>query len=126
MRPCRDDTNTRRRSNIEIARTIFAAAIQRTDLDWPEAIYEAYDRFEVIHGSLETLADAKSKIEVEQQKLAKRREKASQGQMDQYYAAAATAEPPADQQTVEPTPDDPPVEQTTGAADANQDSNLKR
>lgn len=53
-------------------------AIQRSDLDWPEAIYEAFTQFENIHGTVETILLAARKIEKESEKLARRREKTAQ------------------------------------------------
>ncbi|WVQ65310.1 uncharacterized protein L199_003486 [Kwoniella botswanensis] len=55
----------------------FFKAIQRSDLDWPEAVYDALIQFEHVHGTLDSLLDARTKIEREQEKLSKRREKAA-------------------------------------------------
>ncbi|WVQ78414.1 hypothetical protein IAT38_000500 [Cryptococcus sp. DSM 104549] len=67
-----------RRGDEDSARELFTNAIHRSDLDWPEAVYEAFIQFETIHGTLETLSKTKKKIEVAQEKLAKRREKEAQ------------------------------------------------
>lgn len=85
--------NLSRRNKLDIVRSIFVNSIERTDLDWPEAVYEAFLRFETIHGSLQTLAQAMAKIDTEQQKLERRRQKASQEQMNQYYTQIATTAP---------------------------------
>lgn len=85
--------NLSRRNKLNIVRSIFVNSIERTDLDWPEAVYEAFLRFETIHGSLQTLAQAMAKIDTEQQKLERRRQKASQEQMNQYYTQIATTAP---------------------------------
>lgn len=74
-------------------------AIQRSDLDWPEAVYEAFTQFESIHGTVETILLAARKIEKESEKLARRREKTAQTVAlqasveveDQHTAATATA-----------------------------------
>jgi hypothetical protein len=92
---------SRRRGNIDTARSTFTDGIERTDLDWPEAVFEAFLRFETIHGDLNTLAEATNRIYVEEVKLAKRRQKATQEQLNQYYAEAI------------------PVEQTTAASIEN-------
>ncbi len=73
-----------RRGNTDAARQIFTLAVQRSDLDWPEMVYEAFTQFEAIHGTLTTVSDARKLIEKEQEKLAKRRQKAAQ---EQYQAA---------------------------------------
>lgn len=80
-----------RRDDVDRAREIFEKSIQRTDLDWPEAIYEAFIQLEVVHGSPQTLQDTIKKIEKEQEKLAKRREKAAaeaSAYQEQYTTAA--------------------------------------
>ncbi|WVO20839.1 uncharacterized protein IAS62_002139 [Cryptococcus decagattii] len=80
-----------RRDDVDRAREIFEKSIQRTDLDWPEAIYEAFIQLEVVHGSPQTLQDTRKKIEKEQEKLAKRREKAAaeaSAYQEQYTTAA--------------------------------------
>ncbi|KAL0254058.1 hypothetical protein I308_101437 [Cryptococcus tetragattii IND107] len=80
-----------RRDDVDRARKIFEKSIQRTDLDWPEAIYEAFIQLEVVHGSPQTLQDTRKKIEKEQEKLAKRREKAAaeaSAYQEQYTTAA--------------------------------------
>ncbi|KGB79737.2 hypothetical protein CNBG_5575 [Cryptococcus deuterogattii R265] len=80
-----------RRDDVDQAREILEKSIQRTDLDWPEAIYEAFIQLEVVHGSPQTLQGARKKIEKEQEKLAKRREKAAaeaSAYQEQYTTAA--------------------------------------
>jgi len=116
-----DRADCRRRGQIDKAREILSAAIGRTDLDWPEVVYEAMLQFETIHGDLSTLADATSKIEAEQQKLARRREKANQEQLQQYYAAAPVAQPEATQATQEVE-----VRQEQPQPEAMDDSHFKR
>nr|XP_019000213.1 uncharacterized protein I203_07372 [Kwoniella mangroviensis CBS 8507]OCF63674.1 hypothetical protein I203_07372 [Kwoniella mangroviensis CBS 8507] len=66
-----------RRGQLDLARSSFFKAIQRSDLDWPEAVYDALIQFEHVHGTLDSLLDARTKIEREQEKLSKRREKAA-------------------------------------------------
>ncbi|WVF68817.1 hypothetical protein IAT40_003590 [Kwoniella sp. CBS 6097] len=64
-----------RSGNVERARETFQKSIQRSNLDWPEAVYEAYTQFESIHGSLADLLDAYTRIEKEREKVMRRREK---------------------------------------------------
>lgn len=66
---------SRRRGQYAAARAIYVTAIQRSDLDWPEAVYEAFTQFENIHGTVDTILQASRKIEKESEKLARRREK---------------------------------------------------
>lgn len=85
---------------VDAARKLFTQAIGRKDLDWPEAVYDAFTLFENTYGNLETLREAKSKIGHEQQKLNRRRQKAAdaQAQVEQQYqqqATEAVAEPSA-------------------------------
>ncbi|WVQ71771.1 hypothetical protein IAR50_001312 [Cryptococcus sp. DSM 104548] len=75
-----------RRDDPSAARDIFEDAIARTDLDWPEAVYEAFIQFELVHGDPNTLLQTKKKIEKEQDKLARRRAKEAAAQ-EQYAAA---------------------------------------
>lgn len=80
----------------DAARKLYTQAIGRKDLDWPEAVYDAFTLFENTHGTLETLREAKKLIGHEQQKLNRRRQKAAevQAQAEQQYqqqAAAAAA-----------------------------------
>ncbi|TYJ56665.1 hypothetical protein B9479_002595 [Cryptococcus floricola] len=75
-----------RRDDASAARDIFEDAIARTDLDWPEAVYEAFIQFEIVHGDPSTLLQTKKKIEKEQEKLARRRAKEAAAQ-EQYTAA---------------------------------------
>lgn len=81
--------------DIENARTTFTSAIQRVDLDWPEAVYSAFEMFENVHGTLESLTAARSAIDHEKKRLTRRREKqAAQEQaaaVAQYQAAEAAA-----------------------------------
>jgi hypothetical protein len=92
-----------------VARAIYAAAIQRSDLDWPEAVFEAYLQFEDIHGTVDSILQIRSKIAKETQRLARRREK-QQEQLAAEYAVpdapaveipAAVSEVPAQPETVE-------------------------
>ena len=81
-----------RRQDLASARETYLSAIGRTDLDWPEAVHEAYLTLETVSGTLETVAQAKANIRREQTKLAKRREKAAAEQYQyQYYQQAAQA-----------------------------------
>ena len=120
--------HVRRRNNIDIARSILVDGIQRTDLDWPEAVFEAFLRFETIHGDLTSLADATRKIGVEEAKLAKRRQKASQEQLAQYYAEAV----PVEQATTAVVQDDRVMAEpsqpatATNNADLNSEGGIKR
>lgn len=88
-----------RRGEVDATRQILLSAIQRSDLDWPEAVYDAFIQFENVHGDLQTLLDAQGRIEREQEKLARRREKQAQEQLQQQYqqyqqyAAAAAVAP---------------------------------
>jgi hypothetical protein len=79
----------RRRGDLAQTRQLFERAIQRSDLDWPEAVYEAYIQFETVHGDLGSLLQATTHIEKEQEKVTRRREKVAQQQMEQYHMAAA-------------------------------------
>lgn len=85
----------------EAARRLFIHAVGRRDLDWPEAVYDAFTLFENTHGTLETLREAKSKIHHEQLKLNRRRQKAAEAeaqaaeQFQQRATAAAVESAPA-------------------------------
>jgi hypothetical protein len=81
-----------RRQDAVTARETYISAIGRTDLDWPEAVYEAYLTMETLHGTLETVAQAKANIRREQTKLAKRREKAAAEQYQYHQQAAEVAQ----------------------------------
>jgi ribosomal protein L17 len=95
----------RRRGQADAARQIYLAAIQRSDLDWPEAVYEALSRFETVHGSIETTLQSARKIEKESEKLARRREKVAREQAAYQYTETqvmseiAEAEPVAEEVT---------------------------
>lgn len=84
-----------RQEQVDSARTVYSEAIQRSDLDWPEAVYQAYELFENVHGTFETLTAARKAIDHEKKKVARRREKqAAQEQaaaVAQYQAAVAAA-----------------------------------
>ena len=73
-----------RRGNIDEARQAFISAIQRSDLDWPEAIYDAFVQFENVHGDLTSLLAATKMVGKEQDKVTKRREKVAREQIEQY------------------------------------------
>lgn len=117
-----------RRQDRTEARKTYATAIERTDLDWPEAVHEAYIQFETIHGTLDTLAQAKVAVKREQVKLAKRREKAAAEQYQyQYYQQQAQGQgqqPAGEEAEVVEVPlipaavDASAVEQTGGASTA--------
>ena len=74
--------------------------MQRSDLDWPEAVHEALVRLETIHGTLQSLSEAEDLIAAELIKVNRRRLKAAQTQMEQYYQDAAYTTTATD--TVEP------------------------
>jgi hypothetical protein len=99
------------RRNPEVARHIYATGIGRSDLDWPEAVYEAFIQFENLHGTVDTLIAAKEMIRKEQEKVTRRREKAAAEAAQQYQAyygeaaAVAAAAPTTDTSAAaEPTP----------------------
>ena len=50
--------------------------MQRSDLDWPEAVFEALTQSENIHGTIATIQSASEVIEHEQEKLNRRRARA--------------------------------------------------
>lgn len=62
-------------------------------MDWPEAVYEAFHRFEQVHGTGATIAQSQRRIEKESEKLARRREKATQSQAQAEMASQAVALP---------------------------------
>lgn len=74
--------------DLDGARERYDKAIQRHDLDWPEAVFEAFTTFENVHGSLETLQAARKHIGTAQKKLNKRREREAQAQQAQQAAYA--------------------------------------
>ncbi|KAK4688382.1 squamous cell carcinoma antigen recognized by T-cells 3, partial [Tremellales sp. Uapishka_1] len=85
-----------RQGNIEQTRQLFLNGISRSDLDWPEAVYEAFAQFENVHGTLETLAESEKKIDKEREKVTRRREKAAQEQNEiaqQYQQMSLAAQP---------------------------------
>jgi hypothetical protein len=77
-----------RRGNFSEAKQILVAAIQRSDLDWPEMVYEALTQFEAIHGDLDSIKESRILIEKETEKLAKRRQKIA----EQYQYPVAPVE----------------------------------
>nr|XP_019045381.1 hypothetical protein I302_05770 [Kwoniella bestiolae CBS 10118]OCF24311.1 hypothetical protein I302_05770 [Kwoniella bestiolae CBS 10118] len=79
-----------RHGQIEDARQIFLKAIHRSDLDWPEAVYDALIQFELVHGTLDSLFDARSTIDKEKDKLLKRREKVAMDQQQYMISADGT------------------------------------
>ncbi|WWD05336.1 hypothetical protein V865_003409 [Kwoniella europaea PYCC6329] len=89
----------------------FFKAIQRSDLDWPEAVYDALIQFEHVHGTLDSLLDARTKIEREQEKLSKRREKAAL-ETQQYIMSTGDAVA-----TVQPVLQSTVAAEATNAAD---------
>ncbi|WOO76790.1 putative RNA-binding protein [Vanrija pseudolonga] len=84
-----------RTGDLEAARHVYESAIQRTDLDWPEAVYEAFILFENVYGDLDTLLKARRSIAREQQKVNRRRQKQAeqtqQAALEAYQAEAAAA-----------------------------------
>ncbi|ODO10809.1 hypothetical protein I350_01407 [Cryptococcus amylolentus CBS 6273] len=101
-----------RRDDASAARDIFEDAIARTDLDWPEAVYEAFIQFEIVHGDPNTLLQTKKKIEKEQEKLARRRAKEAAAQ-EQYTAAVVQGAASGAAETV--------INDVVGAAEAGQE-----
>lgn len=81
-----------RRGNRTAARQIYAAAIQRSDLDWPEAVFEAYVQFEDIHGTVDSILQTRSKVAKETQRLARRREKQHEQMAAEYVMPESTIE----------------------------------
>ncbi|KAK8858792.1 hypothetical protein IAR55_003022 [Kwoniella newhampshirensis] len=118
-----------RRGSLDQARDLFVKSIQRHDLDWPEAVYEAFVQFENVHGELGTVLEAKQHIEREQEKVAKRREKAAfEAQSYQQYVALA---PPVDALAEQPMIVDGPEPTSQPAPSAapaieEEDTRLKR
>lgn len=77
-----------RYGDLDGARERYTKAVQRPDLDWPEAVFEAFTNFENVHGSLETFVAARKQIAVAQKKLNRRREREAQAQQAQQAAYA--------------------------------------
>ncbi|ORY30589.1 hypothetical protein BCR39DRAFT_529041 [Naematelia encephala] len=75
-----------RRGNVAQAGDIYSKAIQRSDLDWPEAVYEAFIRHENIHGTVANIQEVTLRIKKEEEKVLRRREKAAQEQSDQFQS----------------------------------------
>lgn len=73
----RSGIQTRQGHYLE-AKQILVAAIHRSDLDWPEMVYEALAQHEAIHGDLESIKESRLLVERESEKLAKRRQKAAE------------------------------------------------
>lgn len=92
-----------RYGDLDGARERYTKAVQRYDLDWPEAVFEAFTTFENVHGSLETVLSTRKHITQAQKKLSRRREREAQAQAAEQaayaqqqadaVAAAAAAEP---------------------------------
>lgn len=80
-----------RRGNLAQSRHILTTAMQRSDLDWPEMIYESLTQLEAVHGDLDSIKSSRMLIERESEKLAKRRQKA----YVEYQPAPADAAPAA-------------------------------
>lgn len=93
-------THSSRRGGITEARQAFITAIQRSDLDWPEAVYDAFVQFENVHGDLTTLLRATKAIGREKEKLVRRREKAAAEQIEQYHLQVAASTVQEDTTTV--------------------------
>ncbi|OCF40172.1 hypothetical protein I317_05996 [Kwoniella heveanensis CBS 569] len=113
-----------RSGNVEAAREMFQKSIQRSNLDWPEAVYEAYMLFESIHGSLADIQDAEKRIEKEREKVMRRREKAAQEvqavqEQDAGIQAAVASETvqPVTTQAAVPVEDNAVAEQNSAPAD---------
>lgn len=81
--------------DADAARAVYSSSIQRSDLDWPEAVYQAFEMFENVHGTLDTLSGARKAIAHEQKRVTRKREKqAAQEQaaaVAEYEAAVAAA-----------------------------------
>jgi RNA recognition motif-containing protein len=90
--------------DIDAARAAYTSAAPRWNLDWPEAVYEAWIRFESVQGTLDTVALARTTIAKEQVKVNRRRQKEAEKQQaeaaQQYAAAAAAAAAPVPAQEV--------------------------
>ncbi|KAL7420568.1 Splicing factor [Cryptotrichosporon argae] len=118
-------------NDADAARRTYVHAIQRADLDWPEAVYEAFEQFENVHGDLESLRAAQKRIEVEKTKVARRREKEAQRQAEQVAAYQTYAEPAeaTEAMQVDVTPAAAAVSVAAPAAASaaeDQESHLKR
>lgn len=111
-----------RRGNVAGARQMFAIAIQRSDLDWPEAVYEAYLQFEDVHGSVDSILQTRSKIVKETQRLARRRERQQEQSLAE-YPVQETAVAPAP--VTIPQPEEP-SEVVVVETKANEDTETKR
>ena len=85
-------------------------------------MYEAFTLFETIHGDLQTLADATTKISNEQKKVARRREKAAQQQAQAYYEAV----PAQSGQEIAPTTEKVEAAAPQNEAPQTEDSHFKR
>jgi hypothetical protein len=66
---------------------MFITAVQRTDLDWPEAVHEAFMQFETVHGGLDNLASATQLLDKERIKLERRRAKAQEASQAIHYGS---------------------------------------
>lgn len=103
-----------RQDDVETARSTYHNAIKRSDLDWPEAVYEAFVMFENVYGTLETTIDARKRVEKEQQRVNRRRQKEAEKQAAaQPYVAA---EVPQSAAAIDVTPAEPAAVAVEGVA----------
>ncbi|KAL1413103.1 Splicing factor [Vanrija albida] len=113
-----------RLGDLEAARQVYESTIQRTDLDWPEAVYEAFILFENVYGELPTLLVARHSIAREQQKVNRRRQKQAeqtqQAALEAYQAevAAAATTAPVETQAAAETEGTAAADVPTQATDA--------
>lgn len=112
-----------RRGNVAGARQIFATAIQRSDLDWPEAVYEAYLQFEDVHGSVDSILQTRSKIAKETQRLARRRERQQEQSLAEHPVQETVVAPVAP--VTIPQPEEP-SEIVVVETEAKEDNETKR
>ncbi|KLO06957.1 hypothetical protein SCHPADRAFT_670625 [Schizopora paradoxa] len=74
---------------IDEARAVYAEVAGKK-VDWPEAIFDAWESFEHLHGSLESLQDCLQKVERAQQQVNTRR--AKEAERAAYQAAQVAVE----------------------------------
>lgn len=85
-------------------------------------MFEAFTRFEIVHGSVETIIQTARKLDKETEKLARRREKAAKEQASYYTASEAPNVPePVAEAVVETVAED-----KTSSATTKDESRVKR
>ncbi|KAF9527604.1 hypothetical protein CPB83DRAFT_934295 [Crepidotus variabilis] len=77
------------------ARQLFSE-ISTKNLDWPEALWDAWISFEQLHGSVETIDEAMDKVEKAQQAVQTKRAKEAKRAAEEYQANMAHTVVPAD------------------------------